>query len=101
MLKFPQKRFKWSGRAQSGFYFDFIFKKLGEVFIRNVFVFAALFLGEKYMIEHLTKKVVDSFVFNSNRFTGWTSLNFMLFFYFLLVVVLYLLVLINLIYLFI
>ena len=99
MLKFPQKRFKWSGRAQSGFYFDYMFKKLGEVFIRNVFVFAALFLGEKYMIEHLTKKLIDNFVFNSNRFIGWTSLNFMSFFYLLLVLVLYLLVLINLIYL--
>ncbi len=100
MLKFPQKRFKWSGRAQSGFYFDFIFKKLGEVFIRNVFVFAALFLGEKYMIEHLTKKVVDNFIFNSNKILGWTSLNFMLFFYFILAIVLYLLVLINILYLF-
>lgn len=98
MLKFPQKRFKWSGKAQSGFYFDFIFKKLGEVFIRNIFVFAALFLGEKYMIEHLTKKIVDSFVFNSNRFTGFSYLNFMFFFYLLLAIVLYLLVLINLMY---
>ncbi len=101
MLKFPLRRFKWSGRAQSGFYFDFIFKKLGEIFIRNVFVFAALFLGEKYMIEHLTKKVVDSFVFNSNKYLGLTSLNFMLFFYLLLAIVFYILVLINLIYLFI
>lgn len=100
MLKFPQKKFKLSGKAQSGFYFDFIMKKFGEVFIRNVFVFAALFLGEKYMIEHLTKKVVDNFIFTSNKFIGWTSLSFMLFFYFLLVVVLYLLVLINLLYLF-
>jgi hypothetical protein len=100
MLKFPQRRFKWSGRAQSGFYFDFIFKKLGEIFIRNVFVFAALFLGEKYMIEHLTKKIVDNFIFNSNKFLGLTFLNFMLFFYLILIVVLYLLVLINLFYLF-
>ena len=100
MLKFPQRKFKWSGRAQSGFYFDFIFKKLGEIFVRNVFVFAALFLGEKYMIEHLTKKIVDSFIFNSNKFLGFTSLNFMFFFYFLLAVVLYLLVLLNLFYLF-
>ncbi len=101
MLKFPQRKFKWSGKAQSGFYFDFIFKKLGESFIRNVFVYAALFFGEKYMIEHLTKKVIDSFVFNSNKFFGWTSLNFMWFFYFLVVIVLYLLVLLNIILLFI
>jgi len=70
MLNFPYRRYKWSGRAQSGFYFDFIFKKLGEVFIRNFFIFSALFFGEKYMIEHLTKRIVDSFIFNSNRWVG-------------------------------
>lgn len=76
MLQFPQKRFKWSGKAQSGFYIDFILKKFAEVFIRNVFVYAALFFGEKYMIEHLTKKIIDSFIFNSNTFLGWTNLNY-------------------------
>jgi hypothetical protein len=100
VLKFPQRKFKWSGKAQSGFYFDFIFKKLGEVFIRNVFVYAALFFGEKYMIEHLTKKIVDNFIFNSNKFFGWTYLNFMWFFYFTVIIVLYLLVLINILFLF-
>lgn len=77
MLQFPQKKFKWSGKAQSGFYFDFMLKKIAEVFIRNVFVYSALFFGEKYMIEHLTKKTIDAFIFNSNKFLGWTSLNFM------------------------
>lgn len=100
MLNFPYRRYKWSGRAQSGFYFDFIFKKLGEVFIRNVFIFAALFFGEKYMIEYLTKKIVDNFVFNSNKFLGWTYLNFMWFFYITIIVVLYLLVFINIFLLF-
>jgi hypothetical protein len=47
-----------------------MFKKFAEIFIRNVFVYASLFFGEKYMIEHLTKKVVDSFIFNSNKFLG-------------------------------
>ena len=69
-LKNSYKSKKLTLFAYNGFYFDFVFKKLGEIFIRNVFVFAALFLGEKYMIEHLTKKVVDNFVFNSNKFVG-------------------------------
>jgi len=51
-------------------------KKFAEIFIRNIFIFAALFFGEKYMIEHLTKKVVDSFIFNSNKLVGWTTLNY-------------------------
>lgn len=100
MLKFPKKKFKWSGRAQSGFYFDFFLKKLAEVFIRNVFIYAALFFGEKYMIEFLTKKIVDNFVFNSNKFFGWTYLNFMWFFYFTLIFILYLFIFINVILLF-
>lgn len=58
------------GKAQSGFYFDFIFKKLAEVFIRNIFIYSAMFLGEKYMIEHLTKKVVDTFIFSSSKLVG-------------------------------
>jgi hypothetical protein len=70
LLKFIQKKNRWLGKAQSGFYIDFFLKKLAEIFIRNIFVFAALFFGEKYMIEHLTKKTVDSFIYNSNKFVG-------------------------------
>jgi len=77
MLKFPHKKNRLSGKAQSGFYFDFLFKQLAEVFIRNIFIYAAMFFGEKYMIEHLTKKIVDNFIFNSNKFIGWTTLNYM------------------------
>jgi len=100
MLQFPQKKFKWSGKAQSGFYVDFILKKFAEIFIRNVFVYASLFFGEKYMIEHLTKKIVDSFIFNSNRFLGWTNLNYVWFFYVSLSIVLYTLLLLNMFLLF-
>ena len=100
MLKFPQKKNKWLGKAQSGFYIDFFLKKLVEVFIRNIFIYSALFFGEKYMIEHLTKKTVDNFIFNSNKFFGWTVLNHMWFFYTVLAIVLYSLLFLNLILLF-
>ena len=96
MLKFPQKRFRWSGRAQSGFYIDFFLKKLADVFIRNVFIYAALFLGEKYMIEYVTKKTVDNFIFNSNKFIGLTNLNYSLFFYTSVSIVFYTLLFLNL-----
>lgn len=75
MLHFPKKRYKWSGRAQSGFYIDFFLKKFAEVFIRNIFIYSSLFFGEKYMIEYLTKKIVDNFIYRSNNFLGWTMLN--------------------------
>jgi hypothetical protein len=101
MLRFIQKKNRWLGKAQSGFYIDFLFKKSAEIFIRNVFIYSALFFGEKYMIEHLTKKTIDSFIYNSNKFFGWTILNYMWFFYTLLAVVLYSLLLLNLVLLFI
>jgi len=100
MLHFPKKRFRWLGKAQSGFYIDFFLKKLAEMFIRNIFISSALFFGEKYMIEHLTKKIVDSFIFNSNKFIGWTNLNYSWFFYISFSVLLYSLLLLNLILLF-
>lgn len=96
MLKFPLKKFKWSGKAQSGFFIDFFFKKLIDVFIRNFFIYAALFFGEKYMIEYLTKKTVDSFIFNSNKIFGFSLLNYSFFFYMSLSIVLYVLLLFNL-----
>jgi hypothetical protein len=68
MLQFPKKRFRWLGKAKSGFYIDFFFKKICDSFLRNIFISAALFFGEKYMIEFLTKKIIDSFIFNSNKF---------------------------------
>jgi len=70
MLRFTHKKGRWLGKAQSGFYVDFFLKKLAEVFIRNVFVYASLFFGEKYMIEVLTKKVIDKVIFNTNKLIG-------------------------------
>ena len=42
---------------------DFFFKKLCEVFVKNVFIYTALFFGEKYFIEVLTKKIIDRYIF--------------------------------------
>jgi hypothetical protein len=82
--------------CQSGFYFDFFYKKLSEVFIRNVFVYTAQFLGEKYMIEVLTKKIFDSLVFNTNKIIGLKKLNYSLFFMSIITFLAYCLLLINL-----
>jgi len=100
MLRFLQKKNRWLGKAQSGFYIDFFLKKLGEVFIRNIFVYASLFFGEKYMIEYITKKTIDSFIYNSNKFLGWTVLNYTWFFYVTLSIVMYILLFLNLFLLF-
>ena len=67
MLKFYIFKFRFIRFVQSGLYFDFFFKKIAELFVRNVFIYTAQFFGEKYMIEFLTKKIIDSAIFNSNR----------------------------------
>ena len=53
--------------SQSGFYFDFFIKKFSEVFVRNVFIYAAQFFGEKYFIEIFTKKIIDNSLYNFNK----------------------------------
>lgn len=80
MLKNFFISFKFHRFCQSGFYFDFFYKKFSEVFVRNVFVYAAQFFGEKYMIEVLTKKVIDRVIFNTNKLIGWNKLFYSWFF---------------------
>ena len=60
MLRNKLINFKFFKFVQSGFYMDFIFKKLSEMFIRNIFIYSSLFFGEKYMIEYLTKKTTTA-----------------------------------------
>lgn len=45
---------------QSGCYIDYIFKKIAEILVRNVFIYSALFFGEKFIIEFVSKKTIDS-----------------------------------------
>jgi hypothetical protein len=67
MLKNKLILFTFFRFIQSGFYLDFIFKKLSEMFMRNIFIYSSIFFGEKYMIEFITKKTIDSFIFNNNK----------------------------------
>jgi hypothetical protein len=61
-------------------FIDFIFKQILEYFLRSGLIYAALFFGEKYIIEYLTKKTIDSFVFNSNKSLNVSNLSFSTFF---------------------
>lgn len=65
---------------QSGFYLDFIVKKLSEVFIRNVLIYASIFFGEKFIIEYITKKIIDSYVFNYNKNFYVSNLSYLFYF---------------------
>ena len=90
--------FKFHRFCQSGCYFDFFFKKFSEVFIRNVFVYSSQFLGEKYMIEILTKKIIDKTIFNFNKFIGWNNLKYFNFFFNFLIILFYFIAFFNLMY---
>ena len=80
MLKFKIVEFNFFRFIQSGLYFDFFLKKIIEIFVKNVFIYSALFLGEKYMIEFLTKKIIDSGVFNLNKLINLSELFFSYYF---------------------
>ena len=67
--------------CQSGFYFDFIYKKITDVFIRNVFIFGFQFFGEKYLIEYFSKNLINLIFFNFNKYFSNTLLNFMSIFF--------------------
>jgi len=60
MLNFQIFNFKFFRFIQSGFYLDFIIKKIIEIFVKNYFIYTSHFFGEKYMVEFLTKKTLES-----------------------------------------
>lgn len=67
--------------SQTGMYFDFIIKQILEYIVRNLLIYTSLFFGEKYVIEYLTKKTIDSFVFNTNKTHLFVNLNYGNFFF--------------------
>jgi hypothetical protein len=96
-LLFTQTRF--INFFQSGFYLDYFIKKLVETLSRSLLVWAATFFGEKFFVEYLTKKSMDSMVSWANLFTfnreNYSSLFFLQvttfsFYVFLIVEILYL-----------
>ena len=95
MLKYPLLKKSFYIKAKSGFYFDFFTKKVLEVFIRNFLIYSALFFGEKFLIEFLTKKLLTKLVDNSNKVVGWSILNQKLFFVQTLIVIFYILFVAN------
>ena len=82
-------------KLQSGFYIDFFYKKIAEVFIRNIFVYTALFFGEKFMIEVITKKILENFFFRLHFYISFFQFNYSTFFYFTLIFIFYFLFFIN------
>lgn len=95
MLKFNIVTFNFFRFIQSGLYLDFFLKKIIEIFIKNFFIYAAQFLGEKYMIEFLTKKVIDSSIFNTNKIINFDSLFYSNYFIQLITTFFFILTILN------
>lgn len=68
MLFSPLFCFKALNFFKSGFYIDYIIKKLAEVVIKNLFIFSSFFFAEKFLIEFLTKKSIDNAMLKLNSF---------------------------------
>lgn len=92
--------FKFYVFIQSGCYIDFFLKKLCEVFIRNALIYTSQIFGEKYFIEVVTKKIIDKFIYNTNKIAGFTELLYSFYFIQLISVLFYLISFFNIFYLF-
>ena len=100
MLKWDIFSFKYTRFFQTGFYMDFFFKQVVEVLVRNVFIYSSQFFSEKYMIEYLTKKIIDSSIFNINRLLGIGELFYTYYFIQVLSILFYFIILINIYFIF-
>lgn len=98
MLGFFFLKFSYFRFFQSGFYFDFFFKKLSELFVRNIFIYSSQFFGEKYMIEFFTKKIITNYVYNFINNYNLNNLFFVTFLYQILIFLFYILSIINIIF---
>jgi hypothetical protein len=72
---------------------------MSEVFVRNFFVYSSQFLGEKYMIEYLTKNIFNKSVFYLNKVVGSNNLQYFDFFYNILMNLFYIIIFISLFFL--
>lgn len=99
MLQFIIVKFSFFRCLQSGLYLDFIIKKLIEKNVKNLFIYTAQFLGEKYMIEFLTKKIIDSSIFNYNKLFQLNNLFYSYYFIQILSIIFYTYSVLNILYL--
>lgn len=62
MLNNQVVSYRFKRALKCGFYLDFFYKKVCEVFIRNFLICGAQFFSEKYLVEFVTKVLIDRLV---------------------------------------
>ena len=97
MLKNSIFTFRFFKFIQSGMYVDFFLKKIIESYVRNSLIYSAQFFGEKYIIEYLTKKIIDSVIFNSNKIFFLIDLIYSYYFIQIVSIILYFITILNII----
>lgn len=90
---FTQKFYSF---AQCGGYYDYIYKKLSESFVRNFLIYSAQFFGEKYVIEYLTKIFFQKIIINTSKLVNYSNYYYYVYFYNIIVGVLIMFALVNL-----
>lgn len=67
--------------CQSGLYLDFWAKRISESFLRYVLIYGSIFFLEKYLVEHLTKIVMQVVFFKFGKEWLKANLSPLTFFY--------------------
>lgn len=95
--------FSWNffKSCQNNLYVDFLLKKIAEIFVKNIFIYSAIFFGEKFLIEYFTKKIIESYVFFNNQNFNFFTFYHSFFFLFNISIFCLLISLINIVILFI
>ena len=83
--------------CQNNFYIDYFIKKIIEIFVRNIFIYSAIFFGEKYIIEHFTKKIIEAYIFHLNQKTNFFIFHHSYFFTFNISMIFLIISIINII----
>jgi hypothetical protein len=64
VLKFFGININFINFIQSGMYLDYIVKKLGEIFTKNILIYGSIFFGEKFFVEFISRKSLDKLTSN-------------------------------------
>jgi signal transduction histidine kinase len=82
--------------VQNGFYIDFFWKKISEVFLRNLFIYAAQFFGEKYVMGLIFKYYIfRTITYNINKYV-YHNFSFRFFVVLVFIFIIFIVIIVNL-----
>ena len=68
-----------------GLIFDFFLKKTIEVIVKNILIYLAQFFAEKFLIEIITKKSIELYIYILNKNNVFFFFSIFNFFFYLLI----------------